>query len=35
MSDEESEIIETAPAIAPGLALAMAEQEEGPSPTWT
>ena len=30
MSDEESEIIETAPAIAPGLALAMAEQEEGP-----
>ena len=30
MSDEESEIIETAPAIAPGLALSMADQEEGP-----
>ena len=30
MSDEESEIVETAPAIAPGLALALAEEEEAP-----
>ena len=30
MSDEESEIVETAPAIAPGLALALAEEEDAP-----